>query len=526
MSRQTSLLALLGLSIAGFAGACGDALERPSTAPPARLQAPAFPLSSVVAPAIERLQGALDSESSAPPETANPDRILGLLELLGGPNGRMRAMAREEAAHLGQRCSEQLLALIDDRELEQARRATALELLALVGGDEAAELLLARLESSSEPWLRTHSAWRLGELKRDWVIPRMLLRFKYEKEFETVIWMAKSLASLGNYEGLSALQAVADGTTDPALLASAHERMLEIARQAGHEDASGLWTAWTSGQGELPLPEGVGPARSLRYQLEVWSWIQRFVEYQLRGVDDARFVLQRMGPEAARIMGEALADSNAYIRVGVAQSLQRMGPRAKPAGPMLVAGLADPRLGPWAAEALGAIGAQAFPAGQAALLSCLAEGVDPEIRLSAIRGLGGFGAQPDPASIAALRRILNSASGPGEPTGEAEEFRQAAAESLLALGEERGVLQPLLDWMISERVSPVSSQRALRAWLQTQAEAPEVAALLAGWDALEPPAQKVITPSQRRQAKAAQRELLQAALPGLLAENQAEPHRD
>ena len=496
-------------------GACREGSVE-QEAPKLEVQAPAFPLSSVVQPALARLTDQLAAEVKAPLETANPDRILGLLELLGGSNGRMRAMAREEASGLGKRCLDQLQPLIDDSELEQSRRADALELLALVGGDEAAELLLTRLEGSSEAWLRTHSAWRLGELQRDWVIPRMLLRFKYEKDFETVIWMAKSLASLGNFEGLSALQAVADGSTDPTLVASAFERMLEIAQAAGHEDAASLWAAWTQGTQELPLPETLGPERSLRYRLEVWKWIQRFVEYQLRGVDDARFVLQRMGPAAAGIMGEALFDANAYIRVGVAQSLQRMGPRARSAGPQLVAGLQDPRLGPWAAVALGAIGAEAYPAGQGALLACMAQGVDPEIRLSAIRGLGGFGAAPDPASVAALRRILESASDSPQQAPEAEEFRQAAAESLLALGETHGILQPLMDWMLSETVSPVSSQRALRAWLQTMSEQPQVAQLLEAWDALEPPGQKVVSPAQRRQAKAGQRDLLQAALPYLL----------
>jgi HEAT repeat protein len=485
-----------------LAGACGggeEPAERPAPAP--------FELRDVVRAAVQ----ALEREHPEPPlpEPAEEERVRGLVTLAADPaGGSMRAIALEEAAGLGDACLPTLSTVVLDAQASGAERQAAVELLGALATARAAEVLLGLVETAEEPWLRAHAAWRLGDAGEDWVVPRLVLRLKYEDDHDTVIWLARSLAALGNFCGAGVLHVVATTSSDETLRASAAARLQEIGTTAGFPDGYALWKAWDAGEDAEPFRY----PHSVRHDLEVWRLIERFFDFQLRGVDDARYVLQRLDARAAELMGEALHDASVYVRVHVAQSLQRMGRRGRPAGPVLLAGLADPALAPNAAEALGSL---AFAPAEAALRERLGPGTAPELRLSCARGLGGFGEDPGVSAdtVARLREVLDR---PDEPV----ELRQAAGDGLAALGRGRAVARVLATFLVSTEVEPASSERALAGWLASEAaEAPEgpAAAALARWNELALPTDRIVATEEKRAARAARREVVEDLLDQLVA---------
>ena len=502
--------ALAALLLAALPGACSDpdGSEEAGAAPGS-----AFELRPVVRPAMAALEAELAAQAPPPRREEDPEelreRILGLVTLIAGSDASLRAVGLDEVAGIGAAAVAPLEELLrGDPPPADDERAAALEMLARVDAPESAELLLSLVETGTPAWVRTHAAWRLGAHGHDFVVPRLLLRLKYETDHDCVIWIAAALARAGNYAGLGVLGTVARTSPSEELRRSALARTAEIAAAAGFEDPQRLWKAWLAGD-----PEGLLPARapSPRLQLEVWRTIDRLREYQLRGVDDARYVLELLAAPAAGLLGQALHEDDVYVRVGTAQSLERMGPRGAAAGPELVSALAEPVLAPHAAAALGSVG---HAPGEAALLRCLAPDTDPELFLAAVRALGGFPRDAGGAveAEAQLRALVDEPSRP-------EEVRQAAAESLLARGAATPELvAALCGWLTSPRVDPATTERALGAWLARLAEGGSVRAeeVLAAWDAAGTFDALVVPAERRRAARAERAELVRAAQPELL----------
>lgn len=423
-------LAVLAPSL--LAAACGGETADVSQArPPAVL--PAFETRDVVRARIAALEAELVAsrplESVESVEPGEREHVRGLAALVAGEDRGMRAVALEDALAVGDACVPELAALARDggaAGAAGAEREAAVELLGALDTVRAAEELLLLLETAEEPWLRAHAAWRLDGTTQDWTLPRLVLRMKYETDHETVVWLSRTLATLGNFTGLGVLHVVATTSPDELQRSSALARMQEIAAAAGFEDPDELRRAWEEG-GEEAL---FRPPRSPRLELEVFRWIAGFDEFQLRGVDDGRFLLARLGPRAAEWMGEALRDKSRYVRVHTAQSLQRMGRRARPAAPALVELLADPEAGPQAAEAFGAM---AFAPAEAALAARLSPEHEPELRLACARALGVLAGVPEgrglePRTLDSLRALL--------APEESAELREAARASLRGFGPE------------------------------------------------------------------------------------------
>ena len=497
-----ALLLALALPLAG----CGEGsppLDPDPTIPP-------FPLRPVVAERIAALEAAVAGESgSAEPgpdevEAARAE-IEGLLDFLGEASGGMREAALEDARRLGQAAVPRLAEVLADAQEQDGRRQSAAELLGAIASPAASAALLEQVQFGEPPWLRAHAAWHLGRAGADEAIPRLVLRTKYERDWETFIWVADALAKRRNYAGLEGLLDVwRNGATD-ALRATAEERLRAIAADAGATDVAELARGWDAADAGEAL--GI-PKRSARWQLEVWRWTARLSEYQLRGVDDARFMLARLAPEGAQLLAEALHEENPYIRSHVAQALQRMGARGRSAGPTLVAGLADPELAPFAAAALGAVG---YGGAASELTLRLAPSFDLGLRVACARALGPLG---DASAVEPLRARLAE----GEPL----ELRQAAAESLALLGAGDSVARFLCGLLEDERVEPASSQAALRHWIAARAEAGSEAAeeLLVDWDAvIAAPEGEIATSAQRAAALARRVELLRSRFDTLLGTN-------
>ncbi len=459
----------------------------PTPEPPAPPPAPEH--GPVVATAIERLEREL--EASAPnKDEGNLDaeevaeQVRGLIEILASGDRSIAEVALEEIALVGLPALPILRSCAESDQESDGRRAAALELLGALPHPDAADVLLHTIETDPLPWVRTHAAWRLGHRPQPWIVPRLLLRLKYEKNYETVVWIADTLARCHNYSGLGVLFTILNSASDPADQEQARARLQAILAELDFEDAGEAWQAWLTNDPEERLPE---PLDSPRLRLEIWRWVQRLGEFQLRGVDDGRYLFESMGPHAARILGQALSDEDVYVRVHAAQSLQRIGPRAAVAGPDLVAALADPDL---AANAALAIGSIQYEAGEAALLHGLTGG-DPDLRLACARGLGYFGDKASAQATGGLRALLEEEL--------SDELRQAVEESLVRLGQGDDLVEGLSRWLTSNQVESASSRRAFEVWLRGRADggSEDAAQLLEEWLALELPPNTILTPEER-----------------------------
>lgn len=433
---------------------------------------PAFELRAVVAPEIASLVAEIGPEAAAPvPDAETAERVRGLADGYSGADVRMKKIFADEMKEIGEMGLPVLDGLLTETSATDAQRLAAIQLAGEIDTPRAAEWLVLRVESAKEPWIRANAAWQLSRSSQDQVVPRLLLRLKYELDGETVIWMATALAHFRNWAGLDGLGVLASTGATEEIRASATERIGTLAREAGVEDAATLWKIWagTEAEGRLGRAEP-----SPRHRLEVWRCIERLARQDLRSVDDARFVLARCAGWAVGPLTEALHEETTYIRTHAAQCLERMGHRAASAGPTLVLALADPRLAPNAAAALGSIG---WPPAAEPLVKCLDSGVDPEVRNAAAQALGVLS---DPAAVEPLREIVSAE----EPI----DLRQTAAQSLVSLGRGDEVAAFLVECLGSQRADASAAEAHLETWLASRAAGgdEEARAALESWKALAP----------------------------------------
>jgi len=447
-----------------------------------------FPLEAVVRPALAQARAALPAQAEPPdPDGDLLEQIDGLLGFVNGLGGRgeadLRAAALEEAAGLGQAA----VAPLAERAMEGSRpdgeRAAAIEFLGSMGGARAGEALLAITTAGDPAWVRAHAAWRSADARWDGVVPDLVLRLKYETDHEVVVWIADSLARFRNLAGLDGLIAVADAPSTPEIGQLARARLTECADGFGFADGRTLRDAWQAGS--IGTMHGASP----QYTLSVWAWIARLDEFQLRGVDDARFLLQRLDSGVAPLLARALHDESRHIRFHAAQCLQRMGPRAFEAVPDLLLALDLADLAPQAAEALGSIGDRSAMDGLAERLN---PGTAPALRIAAARALGGL---LDPRDTAILAR-LEQLAGPSQPM----EMRQAAAESFTLGSGSRDLVPFLIELLSSPLVEARTTEEALSSLLTRAAGggSDQAAAVLEDWRSLEPTQGTILTAEEKR----------------------------
>ncbi|MBO47211.1 MAG: hypothetical protein CMJ96_10025 [Planctomycetes bacterium] len=163
------------------------------------------------------------------------------------------------------------------------------------------------------------------------ILPRLLLRLKYEKDLSANIAIAATLLQLGNGAGLQALQNILlDSTSDERVRTQA---LLVLNATPGFESAKDFEDSWqllsaaimnwsrfrTFGKPTVSPP-------SVALQAETWNMIARLQSQPLRPVDDARFVLSRMrGELSIPPLLEATRDSSIYVREHALQTLAWMG---------------------------------------------------------------------------------------------------------------------------------------------------------------------------------------------------------
>jgi len=413
------------------------------------------------------------------------------------------AVSRDIAAE-GAATVRALVTVALDAEARPEVRAAAVELLPKSGVGAAAHALVHVAKFAPEPWLRRNASWRVRETAElpgsDGVLLALILRQKYETDDEARVWLASSLAAFGVDAGVEDLVRLAADMSVKTAAASELARLVEAAGVVSGEALVAAWRASAPTRAEVgQLPAALSGA--------VWRAVSELSgeHFQLRGVDDARYALSRLPGWAALELALALEDQDPFVRLHIAQVLERMGPRGREfAARPLIARLDDPHDGVAAAvaEALGAVvtGAGADPLAEAArdaLTARIGRGVAHELRVAAVRGLGRL---LDPAALPALETLAANAAEP-------QDVRMAAAEGVLALADGDGLLAYLAAQLDEPLGDAGAAEALLGRWLE--GAAPESAAHSAAaslWRALAPPYERVHSSEEvkaRRRARGA-----------------------
>ncbi|MDA1266068.1 MAG: HEAT repeat domain-containing protein [Planctomycetota bacterium] len=408
-----------------------------------------FALSPVVAERLAQLEAEVPTPDTAQPlDQDRLEDLSGLLEVVAeGDPGFTEIALTEVREAFGPGAIPHLAAALRDPNRDWQKRSAAASLLAGLDHRQATEHLLAALEGAPEAWLRQHAAFHLSTTSADWVVPRLIKRLKYENDHETFIWLAVTLAHFHNYAGLDALFDLAvRGQTDSVRTQA--QAQLDSLAQAVSLSPEELRRRWNSADArQLPQPT---PSPALH--LELWRLVQAMNDdtIQLRGVDDARYVLSRLGPWAAAEVSRALADDDFHVRLHSAQVLERMGARAYASGPMLLRALGEPLLAPNVAEALGRVG---FPGARPALEERAGVDQPHELRVACVRALGRLGI-PDSLTV------VEDAFADGNPS----DLRMAAATSLVLFDRGDAAAAWLTAEMTGTHDAP-SAELALETWL-------------------------------------------------------------
>jgi HEAT repeat protein len=261
-----------------------------------------------------------------------------------------------------------------------------------------------------DPETRKAAASELVEGRHP-AVPSFLLALKYEKSRAVRIHLADSLAQLDN---LAALPELIEGMRIDEHAQSAGLISMRILarnfRAPGEapsyrflcDELAMLHRSWLR-RGHPPRSVGVTVDERTKAQLA-----RHFVNlegFQLRPVDDARFVLSRFGVGVVPLLQMALQAKETHLRQHAMEVLCGLGHAGRSARPQVQALLRDPLSCAQAARTLGELGDQiAVPH-----LLKLRDDEDLEIRCAAAGALGPLG---DQRGSEPLRRLLESTDEP------------------------------------------------------------------------------------------------------------------
>jgi hypothetical protein len=397
-------------------------------------------------------------------------------------SGKLRALALADIAATPDAAIATADALLSDTAASDEAKRSALEVLGGIDTLASARALARRvdIQTSHAPWIRALAACEVGRLSSDVVVPELCAQLKYETDGETVIWIAALLAKHMNFSGLDGLRVLATSGSTPELREHARSMLAQVAADAGFADADALYAAWNSADPEHKVPREE-PSPELR--AEIWRRVSALGVFDLKLVDDARFVLSRSPWWVVDVLVEALHEEAPHLRTCVAQSLERMGARASGACPALVQALDEPRLAPAAASALAAIGCRDA---LEPLVRCTQAGHEAELRHAAARA-----------------QLLEQADTP--------DLRQTAAESLVGLGQGALGAPLLVECLTRPGADHDAAEAALERWLALDARKD----LLESWRALAGDPNATPSFSQVAERHAARAALLREHLPAL-----------
>lgn len=195
--------------------------------------------------------------------------------------------------------------------------------------------LLGVLEKLDSPVLarRTAYQWLAAEAHIA-MLPRLILRLKYEKDWLNNVYLAGLLLKLENGAGLTALVNILqadDGSVETARGAAA-ALLKELPPNSTWQPGADFTKDW---QRLLEVEQYWLRYRRLTadaeqhfdrdLDAEIWRSVGRMDSQRLRPVDDSRFVLSRMGVEAIEILTQAVRDEDQYVREACLQTLAWIG---------------------------------------------------------------------------------------------------------------------------------------------------------------------------------------------------------
>ena len=361
----------------------------------------------------------------------------GLLEMVKG-DPRQLAVAQGDFENLGVEVADVLLAGFEAHREDPVSLRFLADFASVVPDARLAQTVMELTASHEEPWLRRYCAWLLGRWSEtpgaEAIVPLLVRRLKYERDQEAFVWIGTSLAAFENFAGLSAMFDLANRPDGQPGVEAARVELARIASEAPPKDDGSPRTigeiavAWDRGEVGRATP----PSDALRGEL--WRLVADLSgeRFQLRGVDDARYVLSRLGPWAGSELGDALEDHDEYVRLHVAQVLERMGARGHQGFESLVLALEDRHaaVAGAAAESLARVAGDArSDAARDALLSRLDATPPYEVRVPITRALGRLRSS---VPVARLEEIFADAP--------ASDQKLAAAEGLMAARPSETVL--------------------------------------------------------------------------------------
>ena len=252
----------------------------------------------------------------------------------------------------------------------------------------------------------------LAEQPRQASWPDLLMRLKYELQPFARLDVLRALALHGNAAGLAEL-AASFQRTDLAETAGAYA--IEILQKCGRDPGTApSWEVLGKGLQELAhewastgkapaLPQPVPEPELLRARL--CRHLAALNGFQLRPVDDARFVLSRSGGLGLELLTPCLLASEPLLRSHALEICQQLGVVAAPLTEPVLSLLGDPLTRAEAVRALGRMRAtQAAPRIRAWL-----DHPALEVRCAAAGALGPLG---DRSAIGILRGLMDDARQP------------------------------------------------------------------------------------------------------------------
>ncbi|MEO0649294.1 MAG: HEAT repeat domain-containing protein [Planctomycetota bacterium] len=450
------------LALVLLAACAGDTAPVPPSdpAPPALAPVTAQALEALAAaPGLPIAPEGLDNIAAGdPPPTDDEAReaVRGLTGFAANASAADQELAMADLVALGDRLVVAAYEVALDRSLSPGQRLAAVDALAALASEPALEVLFrVQRDATDAPYLRARSAWRIGELGLEETVPQLTLRLKYEIDPEAILWLTWALARLGSlagYAGVVEMLESWDLTEAQRATIAAHAAELEEPYGVGtpHE----LLALWNAPPSEVHWAE-----RGQAYDRAVLLWIERLEEYDLRVIDEARFLLPRLDQRGADLLAETLRDEGLYRRIHAAQCLGRMDGRALHRLDDVLAACHRPDTAERALEALAGIGGERA---RQAIEDRLAPHRPAELRITAAYALGDLG---DREAIPALEGAWPT---PGERG--ARELEQALAVALAELGQEAAMLPRLARDLTDPALSPVPSRDGVVAWLESIAE--------------------------------------------------------